>query len=149
MPTVQNTYTTQSAARAGMIANMEEAINLISRTVETAAGIAFGKIVQRGADDDGCKAIGDGSATKYLGITVRTASRDANNPDLFAQYESARIATKGVVWVTAGASVAAGDPVYYTSAGVITNASSGNTLVPNAAFDSTAASGDLVKVRLG
>lgn len=148
MPAVQSTYSTQSAARDGMLADMQEGYNAFSRTVETAAGLAFGKPVQRGAADGGCKAIGDGSATTFLGVSLRTQSRDANNGDIFAQREDARIADKGVIWVTVGANVAAGDPVYYTTAGVWTNASSGNVLVANAVWDSTAASGARAKLRL-
>ncbi len=148
MPAIQSTYGTMSAARAGQLADMQEGYNAFSRNVETSAGIAFGKPVQRGAADDGCKAIGDGSATTFLGVSLRSQARDANNGDIFAQRESARIADKGVVWVVPGANVAAGDPVYYTPAGAWTNASSGNTAVLNAVWDTTASSGGFAKLRL-
>lgn len=148
MPAVQSTYSTQTAARAGQLADMQESYNAFSRVVETAAGIAFGKPVQRGAADGGCKAIGDGSATTFLGVALRTQSRDANNGDIFGQREDCRIADKGVIWVIPGANVAAGDAVYYTPAGVWTNASSGNVLVANAVWDTTASSGGYAKLRL-
>lgn len=148
MPAVQTTYSTQTTARPGMLADMQESYNAFSRVVETSAGLAFGKPVQRGAADGGCKAIGDGSATTFLGVSLRTQSRDANNGDIFAQREDARIADKGVVWVVVGAAVAAGDPVYYTPAGVWTNASSGNVSVPSAVWDSSAGSGAYAKLRL-
>jgi len=147
---VQTTYSTQTAARAGMLADMQESYNAFSRTVETAAGLAFGKPVQRGAADGGCKSIGDGSATTFLGVSLRTQSRDANNGDIFAQKESARILDKGVVWVIVGANVAAGDSVYYTPAGVWTNTdnSAANPQVANAVWDSTASSGGYARLRL-
>lgn len=145
MPTLQSTYGTMSAARPGMIANMEEVGNDISRTVEDAAGIGFGLPVFQGSADDGITAtVGAG----FRGITVRAQARDANNPSLYAQYESAKVRTKGVIWVTAGATVAAGAAVYYTPAGAWTSATSGNTAVVGAIFDSSASSGGLVKIRL-
>lgn len=148
MPTVQSTYSTQTAARAGQLADMQESYNAFSRTAETAAGIAFGVPVQRGAADGGCKAIGDGAATTFLGIALRTQSRDANTGDKFAQYEEVRIADKGVVWVTASVAVAPGDPVYYTAAGVWTNVSTSNVLVVGAVWDSTAGIGALARLRM-
>lgn len=148
MGTVQSTYSTMTAARAGMLADMQEGYNAFSRSVETAAGIGFGKPVQRGAADRGAKAIGDGSATTFLGISLRTQSRDANNGDIFAQYEDIRICDKGTVWVVASVAVVPGDPVYYTTAGVWTNVSSSNVLVSNAAWDTTAAIGAYAIIRL-
>ncbi len=148
MGTVQSTYSTQTAARAGQLADMQESYNAFSRTTETAAGIAFGKPVQRGAADGGCKAIGDGSGTSFLGVSMRSQARDANNGDKFGQYEECRILDKGVIWVVPAANVAAGDAVYFTSAGAWTNASSGNTLVANAVWDSTASSGGYARLRL-
>jgi len=147
---LQTTYSTQTAARAGMLADMQESYNAFSRTVETTAGVDFGKPVQRGAADGGCKAIGDGSATTFLGVSLRTQSRDANNGDKFALREDARILDKGVVWVVPGADVAAGDAVYYTTAGVWTNTSNtgANVLVANAIWDSTASSGGYARLRL-
>ena len=53
MAVVQSTYSSyQPVAYAGLVANGETA-NRISRTVETAAGIGFGKAVYRGSGDHG------------------------------------------------------------------------------------------------
>ncbi len=146
---VQTTYSTMTAARAGQIADMQESYNAFSRTVATAAGIAFGAPVQRGASDGLAKAIGDGSATTFLGVAMRTQSRDANNPDKFAEYEDVRILDKGVIWVTVGANVAQGDAVYFvTATGVWTNSATSATSVANAVWDSTATSGNLAILRL-
>lgn len=131
----------------GALVNTEHA-NLISRNVETAAGVPFGFAVARGAGDDGVIAVTTG-VTAILGIAVR--DRSVKGPtDVFAQYESARIATKGVVWVTASVAVNQGDPVYVTVAtGAFVKASGGgNVQIPNAVYDSTTGSAGLVKVRL-
>lgn len=215
---IQTTYAeTLTAGKVGALVNMEHS-DIISRTVEDAAGIGFGLPVAQGANDRGCTALGaltlagtaqadagntgngvltmaspsvgagvkegvyrlvaiepasdagqfsiedpdgvqigvatvavaydgvikftiaDGGTdfvagdafsitvaasdgdTKPIGITVRDRSVRPATPDLFAQYESARILRKGVIWVTAAGTVAAGDPVYVTPAGAFTNA---------------------------
>lgn len=153
---LQTTYSTQTAARAGQLADMQESYNAFSRTVETSAGIGFGVPVQRGAADGGAKAIGDGSATTFLGVSLRTQSRDANNPDKFAQYESVRILDKGVVWVVVAHAVAPGDAVYYKpSTGAWTNEANDGAPTPtsyvqvaNAVWDSTAANAGYARLRL-
>lgn len=132
----------------GALVNMEGA-NLISRNVETAAGIAFGFPVARGTDDDGVIASTTG-VTAILGIAVRDRSVSPEFPNGFAQYDSARIITRGVVWVTASIAVNDGDPVYVTVAtGAFVKASgAGNVQIPNAVYDSTTGGAGLVKVRL-
>lgn len=149
MPAIQSTYTTMSAARAGQIADMQESYNAFSRTVSTAAGIAFGAPVQRGASDGLAKAIGDGSATTFLGVAVRTQSRDANNADKFTQYEDVRILDKGTIWVTASVAVTQGDSVYFvTATGAWTNSATSSTSVANAVWDTTTSGAGLAILRL-
>lgn len=147
---VQTTYnTTHAVAYAGQIANQEHS-NLVSRNVETPAGIAFGKPVARGAADDG--AILWAGTGSFLGITVRDQSARVDPTGAlegFLKGESARIMTKGVVWVVAGEAVADGDAVYLTSAGAFMKTTTSNTAVAGAVFDTTAGSGGLVKIRLG
>lgn len=147
---VQTTYnTTHAVAYAGQIANQEQS-NLVSRTVETTAGIAFGKPVARGAADDG--AIIWAGAGSFLGVTVRDQSAKVDPTgalDGFPKGDSARIMTKGVVWVVAGEAVADGDPVHLTAAGAFMKTTTDNTAVAGAVFDTSAASGALVKIRLG
>lgn len=147
MPVVQSTYASGlSAAFAGMIAN-QEPTNIISRTLKLAA-IGFGKVAVQGANADECRNP-DAGQTKYLGITVRDQSVDPSSSDQYRINDTVAILTKGVVWVTAGANVAAGDAVYFVPAtGVITNSSVGNTIIPNAKFDTGGNSGALVKLRL-
>ena len=135
----QTTYSeTMGAAREGQIVNTEHK-NLISRNFETDATLGYGKPVSQGINDSGCIATTSGAV---LGITVRERSGTA---DGWTQYQSARIMTQGVVWVTANATIAAGEAVHWDSG--FTN--TGGVAITNARYDSSGASGDLVKVRLG
>lgn len=148
---VQTTYNaTQAAAVAGAPATMQPAID-ISRNVENAEGIGFGVAVGQGTTPKGVVPFSS-TANKFVGITLldRSAAGTAGNPDSFPQRASARIRRKGDVWVVAAVAVAAGDPVYLTSAGAFTNVSTSNTLVAGARFDtSTSANGQLAVVYLG
>jgi hypothetical protein len=143
MPTIQSTYADNvDAGYAGAIVNTEPR-TLISRTVEDAAGIGFGEVVMQGTNDKGC-VIGDG--TGFLGVTVRDQSVTPENPNLFAQYEEARIMTKGVVWVVARGTVAAGDEVALDTSGGLAAATSGD--IPGARWDTSASDGELAQLRL-
>lgn len=127
---------------AGMIAEGQTVKDVASKSVETAA-IAFGLAVGAGTADGSVKLGGTG----YIGITVADKSRAA---DQYAVGEMAGVIRKGTVWVTAGADVADTDTVYFVPAtGVITNASSGNTAIPGAKFETTVTSGNLVRLFLG
>lgn len=155
MPAVQSSYTeNMRPAVAGMIAN-EEPCKLISRTVETSAGIGFGKVVQQGTDADGCISDLNTSAMTaqtYLGVTVRERSVRPETPDLFAQYESARIMREGVIWVTVAVAVAPSDIVTVTLAtGVIgkTAVGAGVVAIPNARWESITSGAGIAKLRLG
>jgi hypothetical protein len=147
---VQTTYLDNiPVAVAGQIANMVPA-TLISRNVEDAAGIGFGLAVAQGTEDYGCKAFGSGD-TAILGITVRDRSLDANTPDEYADGDTARIMTKGCIWVTASVAVDAGDPVYVipaTGAFAKTNASSA-VQIAGARWDTSTTGAGLAIVRLG
>lgn len=148
---VQTVYpSTQPVAMAGAKAT-EIPATIISRDVETAAGIGFGVAVAQGVDAKGCVPFGTG-ATKYVGITLldRSATGAATDANGFRQRSSARIMTIGDIWVNASVAVAAGDPVYLVAAtGLFTNVSTSNTLVPNARFDTTTtAANQLAVVRL-
>ena len=116
MATLQSSYgSTIAKGFAGMVPNAETS-NRISRTVEDAAGIAFGVPVYRGTDDHGCTAT-VGTLATFLGWTMAksdlpvTADRDA---DEYAQYDSAAIVTSGAILihvtgaVTDGAAITVG-----------------------------------------
>lgn len=143
MPTVQSTYAdTMDAGYAGAIVNTEPSV-LISRTVEDAAGIAFGLAVMQGTNDKGV-VVGDGSG--FLGVTVREQDVDPENPSIFAQYDNARIMTKGVIWVENSGGVAAGDEVSLLAAGALGGATSGD--IAGARWETTASDGELAQLRL-
>lgn len=150
---VQSTYNeTMDAARAGMRANMEP-VDLISRTVETAAGVGFGKVVQQGTADKGCKSDLSGmTAQTYLGITMRERGVRPETPNAFAQYESALIMRKGVIWVEVAVAVTPADIVTVTLAsGVIgkTAVGAGVVAIPNARWESSTSGAGLAMLRLG
>lgn len=144
---VQTTYNeNMRAAVAGQIANMESS-NLISRTVEDSAGIGFGVAVTQGTDDNECTAFaGTGG---ILGITARDQSVDPDNPDEFAQGDSARILTQGVIWVTAAEGVDAGEDVYVEDDGTFTGTETSTaTVLANARWDSSTTGSALAKVAI-
>lgn len=143
-PAVQTNYADNiGAAYAGAIANTERG-NLISRNVEDSGGIAFGLAVMQGSEDKGCT-VSDG--TSFLGVTVRTQDRDPDSPNEFAFNESARIMTKGVIWVANNGGVNAGDNVEALADGELGSSTDGN--VSGARWDTSAEDGELAQLRLG
>lgn len=148
---VQTNYNTQlAAAYEGMIADTEPN-NLISREVEGAA-IGFGKVVKQGTADNGVAAA-TAAADIVRGITVRDQSIDPSSVDAFRVKDSALFMTRGVIWVTAGETVAAGSAVYMkvggATAGRFVDTAIDNLAIPGAIFESSGGNGDLVKIRLG
>ena len=85
-------------------------------------------------------------ASDFLGVTVREMDTEPSDPDTFAQYDAARIMTKGVIWVANSGGVAAGDPVVALAAGALGTGSS--PLVVGARWDTTADDGELAQLRL-
>ena len=127
---------------AGSIATTEN-LDIKSRTVEDAAGIAFGLAVAQGANDKGIRAVKAGD-TKFVGITaLDLSSRDDGK---FLQYESARILKKGVIWVQVTETVNAGDDVAVDLATGKFNKSGAK--YPNARFETSGVAGGLAQVEL-
>ena len=127
---------------AGSIATTENR-DIKSRTVEDAAGIAFGLAVAQGANDKGIRAVKAGD-TKFVGITaLDLSSRDDAK---FVQNESARILKKGVIWVVVTEAVIAGDDVAVDLATGKFNKSGAK--YPNARFETSAVVGGLAQVEL-
>lgn len=147
MAVLQSNYTDQVApGYPGMVANAETQ-NRITRTIEDAAGIAFGKAAFRGVGDHGT--VGTPTAGALLGITIAheaLALLPTATADTFLQFASVPIMTQGVIWVLAGAAVADNEQAYVTPAGAFTNSAAGNVILPGWVFDTTAASGALVKL---
>ena len=127
---------------AGSIATTENR-DIKSRTVEDAAGIAFGLAVAQGANDKGIRAVKAGD-TKFVGITaLDPSSRDDGK---FLQCESARILKKGVIWVEVTENVKAGDDVAVDLATGKFNKSGAK--YPNARFETSGVAGGLAQVEL-
>lgn len=144
MPAVQSTYNATIANGAvGQVADLSLS-DVISRECEPAS-IGFGVAVVQGTADHQAKT---GAAGVFIGITVRDVTLDARRNDAYAQYDTMGVMTKGVIWVTAGEAVVAGDVVYRTTAGVLNKTSSGNTLIANARWETSAGNGALAKLRL-
>jgi hypothetical protein len=110
MPELQTAYTgTVTKGYAGMVANGETS-NRISRTVEDAAGIAFGKPVYRGTGDHGCTAT-VGTLATFLGFTIATSAQGyvaGQDADEYQQYDTASVLTSGAIYVNVTAAVADG-----------------------------------------
>ena len=127
---------------AGSIATTENR-DIKSRTVEDAAGIAFGLAVAQGANDKGIRAVKAGD-TKFVGITaLDLSSRDDAK---FVQYESACILKKGVIWVEVTEDVKAGDDVAVDLATGKFNKSGAK--YPSARFETSGVAGGLAQVEL-
>lgn len=127
---------------AGSIATTENR-DIKSRTVEDAAGIAFGLAVAQGANDKGIRAVKAGD-TKFVGITALDLSSPGDSK--FLQWESARILKKGVIWVQVTEDVKAGDDVAVDLATGKFNKSGAK--YPNARFETSGVAGGLAQVEL-
>lgn len=148
----QSTYVANiRAAVAGLRANMEPA-DITSRTVET-TGIGFGKVVQQGAGDNGCKSDLTGmTAQTFIGITLMDRGTRPETPDVFAPYESARIMRKGSVWVAVGEAVTpASIPTVTLATGVIgdTAVGAGVVAIPGARYETSTTGAGLAVLFLG
>lgn len=89
---------------------------------------------------------------KLMGIAVIDPSVPAvpasGSPDAFPQYYTTSIMNEGLVWVTAGASVADGDQAYWNPATSRFTNTATHIKLPGCFFDSTATDGNLVKLAI-
>lgn len=137
---------TRLKALEGGIVNTENK-NIISRTVETAEGIAFGKPVVRGEKDQGIRLPKSGD-TKFLGITVLDRTTQTGEAK-FVHLESARVLDRGVIWVKVAEDVKAGDPVTVNVTDATFGKSTESAVVfEQAVYDSSAEAGQLAQIRL-
>lgn len=148
MPAYQTTYdAAMPVGYAGMIANGETS-NRISRTVEDATAIGFGKAVFRGTGDHGVTAT---PSANLMGITIANyaappVQATGVQADSYPQYSTAGILTQGVIWVTAGEAVTDGAQAYVTSGGAIVDTATDNTILTGWFFQDTVASGALCRL---
>jgi hypothetical protein len=92
-----------------MVANGETS-NRITRTIEDAAGVAFGRPVYRGSGDHGCTAT-VGTLASFLGWTIGTTGQGivaGQTEDTYAQYDNVPVMTEGAILVTVTGAVADG-----------------------------------------
>lgn len=86
----------------------------------------------------------------YLGLAILNPAVPAasSTPDKYPQYFTAALLTEGQMWVTAGATVADGDDVYWNpSTKRFTNTTT-HVRIPGAKFDTSAVDGGLVEISL-
>ena len=137
---------------AVQIVDLNEA-SIVSRSNDQSAAIDFGDVVVRSTGDRTCKKIASAS-DKVLGIAVRHPVQVSNvapggTPNVsYAQFDSVPILEIGRIYVTAGANVSAGNQVYSTASGVLTDVSSSNALIPGAFWDTTTTSGNIGIIRI-
>lgn len=149
-----------AASNAGTF-EVEDPQGIIVGTGTVAVAFSKGGVAFTLADGATDFAVGDGftfaltpsTATAdldILGLTVADTSLVHTTADRYEQYDSLNIMDFGVMWVTAGATVVAGDPVYWIAAsGKYTNvAAAGNLRIPNAWFETGGADTGLVIVKL-
>lgn len=144
---IQTSYSRYHAqAIEGMVADQQTS-NFLSR--RATAALPFGRTVLQGATDDACKAA-DGTAARFLGVSVRDQSTGATSPDQYAANDAVGIIDLGTIWVLAGENVTAGAAAgYLTATGAFMLAATANTTaIAGARFSTTAASGALVKLKL-
>ncbi|MBB4616917.1 structural cement protein Gp24 [Sphingomonas abaci] len=135
----------------GMVANGETS-NRISRTVEDAAGIAYGKAVFRGANLHGATGATTGGAANFLGFAIANLAHTAfvlpgagdTGADVYGLNSTAGIMTQGVMWVIAAGTATAGADVYVATNGDISNTNTG--VLTGWKFDEPATAGALVKI---
>ena len=148
----QTSYTIkQGEAYAGLI-YAQAPHDIVSRAVETAAGIGFGVAVSRGTDPDTQAVLAE--ATGFLGITIRSLEKEgaANTGAIkWNQYETAGILREGYIWAVCPTGCVPGDLVNYVDdTGVLDSgaATAGETQLDGAKWETTASAGELAVIRI-
>lgn len=133
MPPIQDQYRDiMPEGYAGAVANMRPR-DFFSRTCEDTGITGFGLFVAKGTTDRTITKNLVGK-TSVLAITVldRGARQSADlTEEGFAQYDTARLAARGSIWVETGVEVVADEEAYVTptNPGVVTNVAAGNIRV--------------------
>lgn len=131
----------------GLIPDQRPA-SVVSKTVETDAGIGFGLAVSQGAGEEGVVLTATG-ATNFVGITV--IDQGAYTPtgnDTIPDNNKIAVLQSGPVVVRASVAVVAGEKAYAVTAdGLFTNVSTGNIDI-DGIFETSAAQNGLAVVRL-
>ncbi len=148
----QTSYAIQQAVAYAGLLYAQAPHDIISRDVETVAGIGFGIAVSRGTDKD--RQIILGGDDTFIGVTIRDLAREgaANTAAIkYSEKESAAVLRDGYVWVVCPSGCVPGDQANYVDAtGVIDSgaAGAGETNIVGATFETTAAAGELAVLRI-
>jgi len=148
---VQTTYATNmTAAYEGQIADMFPN-EIVSRRIETAAGIAPGRVVSRGTANNQVTIGGDATG---FGITVRDLANEGALSTMeltYAQYDVAPVMRKGYCYVdlqttgTKGATLFYNDTTGLISAGT---AGAGETQLDGCTLEETLAAAGIALIRV-
>lgn len=146
MGTTQTTYQENiNPYVAGLLIGSDNEV--VSRTVETSAGIGFGLAVAQGTNDRGC--ILGGTTTTFLGITVRDVTLESDQDDTYDHYQEAGVMRRGTIAVSPSGDVLAGAAVYFTAAtGRLSSTSGGNVLVKGARWETSGVADDFAVLYL-
>ena len=149
--TVQTSYTLQQGVGyAGQLFDVNPH-EIVSRTVETVAGAAFGLAVGRGTDKAEQVLVG---TADFTGITIRSLDKEGainTGAIQWNENDAAGILREGYIWAICPAGCTAGDQVkYLTATGVLDAgvAGVGSMQLDGAQWDSTAAAGEVGVIRL-
>lgn len=125
--------------------------DIVSRSVETPAGIPFGVVVSRGTDRERQIVLG---GTAPLGVSLRVLSQEGAANTGAVQWDvtdTAAVLREGYVFVVCPAGCTAGDAVKFTTAtGVLDSgaAGAGEQALVGATWETTTAAGGVAVLRL-
>ena len=150
MPAQTSYSIRQGKAYAGLI-YAQAPHDIVSRAVETAAGVAFGVAVTRGTDAD--KQIVPAASADFLGITIRSLEKEGGTAGAIQwnAKETAGVMRSGYIWAVCPTGCVPGDAVNYADGtGVLDSgaAGAGSTSLDGASWETTAVAGELAVVRL-
>ena len=147
----QTTYSIrQGKAYAGLI-YAKAPHDIVSRAVETAAGIGFGVAVTRGTDPD--KQVVLATSANFLGITVRSLEKEGGDAGAIRWNvkETAGIMRVGYIWAVCPTGCVPGNAVNYADGtGILDSGAAGasETQLDGATWETTASAGELAVIRI-
>ncbi len=140
----------QPKAYAGLV-YAQAPHDIVSRDVETVAGIGFGVVVSRGTNKERQVVAG---GTDFLGITIRSLDKEgaANTGAIqWNEKEAAGILRDGYIWAVCPTGCNPGDTVKYADATGVLDAGAagaGETQLDGAQWETVAAAGELAVIRI-
>lgn len=135
---------------AGMIVDLSPK-DVVSRSVETSAGIDFGVAVSRGTDKDRQVVVG---GSDYLGVTVRSLDREgAMNTGAikYDQNETAAIMRDGYIAAVCPSGCTPGAAVFFNDTTGVLDAGTagvGETQLNGSSWETTTSAGEIGVIRL-